>query len=343
MFASNMNNIKHFVEGILKFILVLTFTYSTVCISERGEPDEDTYVKYFKMPGAVPKTNDEYLCTAVALNSTSEEWVIMYDPLASANRAHHMDCGHHGVCPGSKIMFAWAKNAPGIHLPPDVGFRIGGDTDIKQKYKAGIFLLGSGFVDIPPLTPKTHADSNCEVGSTESAAINIFGYRVHAHTLGSVITGYKYNPKSKELIEIVKGNPQWPQAFYPMESILKVEPYEILHVRCTYNSTTRNRHTFMGSTSNDEMCNLYLMYYTDREKGSESGSCWFEAFKTITDILPPSSDEPLPPNKKLEAMTVGKNSNLNKQIYYDKDHKGVESSKLPFSDMNSDSLINVHL
>jgi len=37
------------------------------------------------------------------------------------------DCGHHGVCMGaSKIIFAWAKNAPPTILPPSVGFRLGG-------------------------------------------------------------------------------------------------------------------------------------------------------------------------------------------------------------------------
>ena len=34
--------------------------------------------------------NDAYLCTAVPLNVTYDEWVVRYDPLASANRAHHM-------------------------------------------------------------------------------------------------------------------------------------------------------------------------------------------------------------------------------------------------------------
>lgn len=34
--------------------------------------------------------NDAYWCTAVALNQTVDEWVVRFDPLASANRAHHM-------------------------------------------------------------------------------------------------------------------------------------------------------------------------------------------------------------------------------------------------------------
>lgn len=41
------------------------------------------------------------------------------------------DCGHHAVCEDSRIMYAWAKNAPTTNLPPDVGFRIGGQTGIR--------------------------------------------------------------------------------------------------------------------------------------------------------------------------------------------------------------------
>lgn len=42
------------------------------------------------------------------------------------------DCGHHGVCSGgSSILFAWAKNAPPTSLPPSVGFKFGGRTNVK--------------------------------------------------------------------------------------------------------------------------------------------------------------------------------------------------------------------
>lgn len=41
------------------------------------------------------------------------------------------DCGHHGVCQNSRIMYAWAKNAPTTSLPQGVGFRIGGQTGIR--------------------------------------------------------------------------------------------------------------------------------------------------------------------------------------------------------------------
>ena len=38
------------------------------------------------------------------------------------------NCGSHGDCrSGSTTLFAWANNAPALTLPPNVGFRIGGN------------------------------------------------------------------------------------------------------------------------------------------------------------------------------------------------------------------------
>ena len=65
-----------------------------------------------------------------------------------------------------------------------------------------------------------------------------------------------------------------------------------------------------GATSKDEMCNLYLMYYTDSDTGSSGGGCGgFDVFSSLTNALPPSSDVPLPPNPELEEKSHGVNQN----------------------------------
>jgi hypothetical protein len=46
---------------------------------------------------------------------------------------------------------------------------------------------------------------------TESEPIYPFAYRVHAHALGVVITGYKYAQQNDSWTLLAKGNPQWPQ------------------------------------------------------------------------------------------------------------------------------------
>ena len=63
-------------------------------------------------------------------------------------------------------------------------------------------------------------------------------------------------------------------------------------------------------TGGDEMCNLYLMYYTDREKGVEVGACGGQEDKELTKRLPKDSTEPLPANPQLESQSLGENKNL---------------------------------
>ena len=81
--------------------------------------------------------------------------------------------------------------------------------------------------------------------------------------------------------QIAAGSPQWPQAFYPMKKINTVQPGEVVTARytlpssllflvifflhgsrCSYNSTGVNHETHIGGTAGDEMCNLYIMYFT---------------------------------------------------------------------------------
>ena len=80
----------------------------------------------------------------------------------------------------------------------------------ETKYQAGILLMLRGGLSIPPNTASTfilgergcnkclqavtHGDVNCVLPS--NTPLHMFGYRTHAHALGSVITGYVYNEKN---------------------------------------------------------------------------------------------------------------------------------------------------
>ena len=81
--------------------------------------------------------------------------------------------------------------------------------------------------------------------------MHVFAYRTHAHSLGSVISGYRwrtslsmtsvtcpsarYTPGDRDQEEqwkmIAKGNPNWPQAFYPMDEQMVVNPGDTLAAR----------------------------------------------------------------------------------------------------------------
>ncbi|GFY59349.1 peptidyl-glycine alpha-amidating monooxygenase B [Trichonephila inaurata madagascariensis] len=279
-------------------------------------PEDSQYSMNINMPDVRPTVPDAYLCTARKLDP-HEAYIVKYDPDISVKTAHHMllfgckdiinqnhlyptywDCAHGDLCSRMTIMYGWAKNAPPMELPKDVGFLIGGNSSIhyvvlqihyanplpegvtdnsglklhlttqRQKYITGIRLLLADSARIPPRKPKYHVDVNCKF--EEAYDIHPFAYRVHTHKLGVVVTGYYLHPLNNSWTMLAKGNPQWPQAFYPMQRKHTITHGDILAARCTYNSSDMNYAVKIGSSSNDEMCNLYVMYYTEY-RNAEAG------------------------------------------------------------------------
>ncbi|XP_056022421.1 peptidylglycine alpha-amidating monooxygenase-like isoform X2 [Ostrea edulis] len=300
------------------------------------------------MKNASVTQNDEYLCSSYKL-PVSDQYIVQYEALADAGTAHHIllfgcdepasteDYWHCGrLCKSQEqILFAWAKNAPPLQLPKGVGFRVGGQTQIKyiviqihyvnplpvgsldtsgirlsmtslrQRYEAGIYLLLAYSVRIPGNSVNQFADISCQFKA--SGPIYPFGFRTHAHSLGTVISGYQVN-NTYNLIG--KGNPQWPQAFYPVEKNIVIQKDDYLVGRCTYNSTGRSRTTFIGATHNDEMCNFYIMYYADRNTRLQYHSCAGNNIPSLAQKLPADSYQPLPPNPLLEMVAHGPSGHM---------------------------------
>ncbi|XP_072039016.1 peptidyl-glycine alpha-amidating monooxygenase B-like [Amphiura filiformis] len=229
-----------------------------------------------------------------------------------------------GVCKGgqSSILFAWARDAPAPSIPEGVGFHVGGDSRInyvtlqihyghkdafadgeddssgiklsmtyqQQPYLAGIYLMVSGEIRVPPHTHSVHTDMACEYNN--EVPIYPFAFRTHAHELGKVISGYLIKGDSRGTwFEIAKGDPTWPQAFYPMQPGIEIKRGDWLAARCTY-SSERDSLTGVGPTGEDEMCNLYLMYYTDAEFGHSFDMCGQQARGDIESHFPSNSDIP---------------------------------------------------
>ena len=62
----------------------------------------------------------------------------------------------------------------------------------------------------------------------------------------TVITGYMYDTRKDEMVEFARGNPQWPQAFYPVTQNVTLTPGDFFVARCTYNTTNNPNPTFIG-------------------------------------------------------------------------------------------------
>ena len=171
---------------------------------------------------------------------------------------------------------------------------------------ANILLLVKNSLEIPPGRTAVTGDVSCKMNLDEP--IHPFAFRTHAHSLGSVITGYMYNADTKKYSQIAKGSPQWPQAFYPMKEPVTLKSNDYLVARCTYNSTQNDKTVRIGMTAGDEMCNLYLMYYTTRDNAYYR-QCTYDAYPSISQNLPVDSKIPPPFNPLLEAKAKHSSSN----------------------------------
>jgi len=59
-----------------------------------------------------------------------------------------------------------------------------------------------------------------------------------------------------------------------------------------------------SATHNDEMCNLYVMFYAKNGK-KPYFSCLSNSFPELFDDIPAGNDVPLPPNPWLDAVATG--------------------------------------
>lgn len=73
------------------------------------------------------------------------------------------------------------------------------------------------------------------------------------------ITDQHGQPSSQELC---RNDPQLPQGFTPLKQDIAIRPGDTLQATCMFDSSNQTRPVKAGSTHNDEMCNLYLMLYS---------------------------------------------------------------------------------
>ena len=123
--------------------------------------------------------------------------------------------------------------------------------------------------------------------------MNVFAFRVHAHGHGDVNSAYRV--RNHEWVQLARGDPQWPQAFYPTDDLYDLKDGDSIVGRCSYHND-ENRVVYAGSTHNDEMCNVYLMYYTD-DITDVMDTCTGNTYPQLESILPAESiQKPLKPS-----------------------------------------------
>uniref|UniRef100_A0A1I8FW88 peptidylglycine monooxygenase n=1 Tax=Macrostomum lignano TaxID=282301 RepID=A0A1I8FW88_9PLAT len=294
------------------------------CSAPADTPEQQQVLKV-EMPGATPTHDDSYLCssTKVPANAGKELYIVGFQALSDMSVAHHVllygcqrpqvepgkvgDCG--GICSsgGSKIVYAWARNAPELRLPANTGFVIGGASSIQyiviqvhylhgrsqpdrsavnlqlssrpQPFTAGIFLMMAYSGSIQPGAQHATLDVSCKYSG--SSEMRPFAFRTHAHALSRAIVGYRLSPDLQDVQEIGRASPQWAQAFYPARPGISIRNGDYLAARCVYDATGETQAHHIGSTHNDEMCNFYIMFSTPAGPSSVTSSPAAAAARTL--------------------------------------------------------------
>ncbi|XP_016318002.1 peptidyl-glycine alpha-amidating monooxygenase-like isoform X2 [Sinocyclocheilus anshuiensis] len=279
---------------------------------------------YYCMAVPVPTSWEAYIVDFVPHASMdTAHHMILYGCKTPYATQGYWDCGKElGTCRDqAKIMYAWARNAPPTKLPKDVGFKVGGDTRMNyfvlqihygdvtnfrdrhrdcsgltlrmtskpQPFIAGMYLMMSVDTVIPPGKKVTNADIAC---TYTSSPMYPFAFRTHTHSLGKVVSGYRV--RNGQWTQIGRQSPLLPQAFYPVANTIDVKNGDILAARCVFTGEGRTTNTQIGGTSNDEMCNFYIMYYMDNSRAVPYMSCGDDSSSELFRNIPSEANIPIP-------------------------------------------------
>ena len=97
----------------------------------------------------------------------------------------------------------------------------------------------------------------------------------HTHDLGTKVTGWIIDKDQSQWKLLGSVDPQKPQFFRPLKNkkgqtiTKKVNPKDILAVRCGFINSTPNT-VVTGGSRKDEMCALYVLYYSTKVSNGKS-------------------------------------------------------------------------
>lgn len=128
-----------------------------------------------------------------------------------------------------------------------------------------------------------------------SQPIYPYAYWVHTHDLGQVVSGYRVNRTSGQFTEFAKWSHRRPQPVILdlklSKSTFAIYPGDFVAGKCVYDSSDSVFDVHWGPRHGlDEMCNLFLFYFTLSPNPKDlSISCVNEQSKIISKRFPPEA------------------------------------------------------
>ncbi|KAF6023515.1 moxd1 [Bugula neritina] len=145
-------------------------------------------------------------------------------------------------------------------------------TSSLRKQDAGTIQVGTvdGLI-VPPNPENFEYFSICHASCTEQwipdDGVTVFGYLLHTHLLGAKIKLDWYSKDGRQSEVLAEDNSY--DFNYQENRLLpvpkKLVPGDSLKLTCTYTDSSRNRFTYGGEPSTDEMCLAILNYYPKQQ------------------------------------------------------------------------------
>ena len=290
------------IRRTLRIVVIGLVSVLCVIWMNEVEGNGEEWNQRYEIKVEKPRGN-EYWCRSLAVPTNASSLIgfaaigppypahhiILRGCLDSTN-SNPTKCGAMSSCQGGQYLYAWAHGATELSLPEKVGYFIkefkylqieahfGKDIDQKlnvsttvglnllfstatpERY-ATLIVLATGGV-IPARSPAFELGVHCTYGRVNQQKFTAFAYRTHCHDKGSRIWGKKTDPYGNISV-LGDRDPQLPQIFVPMDKEVVVNGGDRLDAFCIYNTTSVNTKTYIGSSSDDEMCNLYVLGWTE--------------------------------------------------------------------------------
>lgn len=199
------------------------------------------------------------------------------------------------TCPGSaasQVLYMWSLDADSLMFPDNVSLSVGGNSSIQHlvlqvHYISNLHIPSTGdqsgvvveYQDTPtpysagivslhvhgvvPAGDTAQWDSACRLLGI--AAVQPWAYLGHTHHHGRLVTGWRV-AEDMTWSSLGRADPRHPQRFNSVTSHDLLYPGDILASRCVMQpDPDQHNEVKQGLSSNMEMCDFFLYFFTRRE------------------------------------------------------------------------------
>ena len=188
-------------------------------------------------------------------------------------------------------IFGWQSGDREFHMPPGIGFRVGGSTGLKdlvltkhfwhqdkcpEGEDSGYELEIIAAKDAPDyksagqlcietggrIPAKSISSVEMAIQIEDPGPLHAFAHFTHTHMMGTSVSVWKVNNQTNEWIHWATFDPianRHHQFFDPSKD-LTLNQGDVIAVRCTYNNTLDREARLGDKLGYEEMCKFFLAY-----------------------------------------------------------------------------------